>query len=96
VAIVAFATIGQLSHDHHVSRGGYAADALPLLVAWFAVAYATRRFVPTWLAGVTLGVVARTIALGHYHWNELVFLLVALIFVGLIAWPTLWLARRLA
>jgi hypothetical protein len=96
VAIVAFATIGQLSHDHHVSLGGYAADALPLLVAWIAVAYATRRFVPTWLAGVTLGVVARTIALGHYHWNELVFLLVALIFVGLIAWPTLWLARRLA
>jgi hypothetical protein len=74
--------------------GGYAADALPLLVAWFAVAYATRRFVPTWLAGVTLGVAARMIALGHYHWNELVFLLVALIFVGLIAWPTLWLARR--
>jgi hypothetical protein len=67
---------------------------LPLLVAWFAVAYATRRFVPTWLAGVTLGVAARMIALGHYHWNELVFLLVALIFVGLIAWPTLWLARR--
>jgi hypothetical protein len=93
---LAFATIGQLSHDHHVSMGGYAADALPLLVGWFAVAYATRRVLPTWLLGVTLGVAARMIALGHYHWNELVFLLVALIFVGLIAWPTLWLARRLA
>ena len=27
MAILAFATIGQLSHDHHVSLGGYAADA---------------------------------------------------------------------
>ena len=31
LAILAFATIGQLSHDHHVSLAGYAADALPLL-----------------------------------------------------------------
>jgi hypothetical protein len=79
-----------------VSLGGYAADALPLLVAWLAVAYATGRFVPTWLAGVTLGVVARMIALGHYHWDQLTFLLVALVFIGLIAWPTRWLARRFA
>ena len=94
MAIIAFATIGQLSHDHHVSLGGYASDALPLLVAWLAVAYATRRFVPTWLAGVTLGVVARMIALGHYHWDQFTFLLVALVFVGLIAWPAQWIARR--
>jgi hypothetical protein len=94
VAILAFATIGQLSHDHHVSLGGYAADALPLLVAWFVVTYATRRFAPTWLGGVTLGVMARMIALGHYHWDQLTFLLVALVFVGLIAWPAQWAARR--
>jgi len=94
VAILAFATIGQLSHDHHVSLGGYAADAVPLLVAWFAVAYATRRFVPTWLLGVTFGVLARMIPLGHYHWDQLTFLLVALVFVGLIAWPAQWIARR--
>ena len=43
---------------------------------------------------MTLGVAARMLALGHYRWNELVFLLVALVFVGVIAWPTLWLARR--
>jgi uncharacterized membrane protein YhdT len=59
-----------------------------------AVAYATRRFVPTWLAGVTLGVAARMIALGHYHWDELTFLLVALVFVGLLAWPVQLIARR--
>jgi hypothetical protein len=77
-----------------VSVGGYAADALPFLAAWFAVAYATRRFVPTWLAGVTLGVVVRMIVLSHYHWDQLSFLLVALVFVGLIAWPVAWATRR--
>jgi len=82
VAIVVFATIGQLSHDHHVSAGGYAADALPLLAGWLAVAALTRRFVPTWLGGVTLGVAIRMVALGHYRWNELAFLAVALGFVG--------------
>lgn len=94
MAIVAFATIGQLSHHHHVSLGGYASDALPLLVAWFAVAYKTRRFVPTWLGGVTLGVVVRMVALGHYHWDQLTFLVVALVFVGLIASPVALVARR--
>ena len=85
VAIAAFATIGQLSHDHHVSAGGYAADALPLLAGWWAAAFATQRFVPTWLAGVTVGVAIRAVVLGHYHWNQLTFLLVALVFVGLFA-----------
>jgi hypothetical protein len=68
---------------------------LPLLVAWFAVAYATRRFVPTWIAGVTLGVVVRMIALGHYHWDQLTFLLVALCFVGALAALTIVAMRRL-
>jgi hypothetical protein len=68
---------------------------LPLLVAWFAVAYATHRFVPTWIAGVTLGVIVRMIVLGHYHWDQLTFLLVALIFVGVISWPVVAGVRRL-
>jgi len=68
---------------------------LPLLVAWFAVAYATHRFVPTWIAGVTLGVVVRMIALGHYHWDQLTFLLVALIFVGALAALTIVAMRRI-
>jgi hypothetical protein len=67
---------------------------VPLLVAWVAVAYLTRRFVPTWLAGVTLGVAARMIALGHYRFDQLTFLLVALAFVGLIAWPVQFIARQ--
>ena len=87
VAIFLFATIGQLSHDHHVSVGGYAADVLPLLGAWIVLARATGRFVPTWLGGVTIGVVIRMVVLGHYHWNELAFLAVSLVFIGLVAWP---------
>ena len=93
VAIVAFATIGQLSHEGGVSLGGYAADLLPLLASWLAVAYVTRRFLPTWLIGVTLGVAIRMVVLGHYHWNQLSFLAVALVFVGAVAWATRGLLR---
>ena len=89
-----FATIGQLSHDHHVSAGGYAADALPLAAGWLAFAVLTRRFVPTWLGGVTLGVAIRMVALGHYRWNELAFLAVALAFVGFVAFLVVAAAGR--
>lgn len=86
VAILVFATIGQLSHHGHVSVGGYAGDALPLLVGWFGAFWLFNgRFVPTWLVGVTAGVVIRLVVLSHYHWNELAFWLVALVFVGLFA-----------
>jgi hypothetical protein len=72
-AIVLFATVGQLSHDGTVSPAGYGRDALPVLAAWFAVAVAVRlyerggtaRLLATWLAGVTLGVVLRGLALGR-------------------------------
>ena len=93
VAILVFATVGQLSHDHGVSAGGYAADALPLLASWVALAVLTRRFLPTWLAGVTIGVGVRLVVLGHYHWNQLSFLLVALVFVGVLSWPVWWKLR---
>lgn len=93
VAIVAFATIGQLSHEGGVSPSGYAADLIPLLGSWLAVAYVTRRFLPTWLIGVTLGVVIRMVVLGHYHWNQLSFLAVALVFVGAIAWCAILIRR---
>ncbi len=68
-----------------MSVGGYAADVLPLLVAWLALAFTTRRFLPTWLGGVTLGVAARMVILGHYRWSELSFLVVTLVFVGAVA-----------
>ncbi len=67
-----------------------------MLAGWFAVAFATRHFVPTWLVGVTLGVLLRMVVLGHYHWNQLSFLVVALVFVGLIALPSLFAFRRIA
>jgi hypothetical protein len=101
VAIVVFATIGQLSHDGGVSLTGYAADLLPVLGSWLLVARLTGRFLPTWLIGVTLGVTIRMAVLGHYHWNQLSFLAVALVFVGAVAWATrgllrTWTGRRTA
>ena len=69
-----------------MSATGYAEDALPFLVAWFAVYRVFGgRFVPTWLVGVTLGVAIRAIALSHYRWNELAFWLVSLVFIGAVA-----------
>lgn len=95
-AIVVFATIGQLSHHGGVSVGGYAADTLPLAGAWVAIAWWTRRFVPTWLAGVTAGIAIRALVLGHERWSELSFLCVALVFVGALAGILLAASRRLA
>lgn len=85
VAIVVFATIGQLSHHGGVSAGGYAADTLPFLGGWLAFAWWTRRFVPTWLLGVTAGVAVRAVVLSHYRWSELSFLVVSLVFIGALA-----------
>jgi len=39
--------------------------------------------VPTWIAGVSAGVLLRAVVLGHWYAKELTFWLVALIFVGL-------------
>jgi hypothetical protein len=60
------------------------------------VARATGRFVPTWLGGVAVGVAIRMVVLGHYHWNELAFLAVALGFVGAAAAVVFYLWPRLA
>lgn len=95
VAIIAFATIGQLSHHGGVTFGRYAADTLPFLGGWLAVAWATRRFVPTWLAGVTLGVAIRALVLSHYRWDELAFWAVSLVFIGAAAAVVWFLAGRL-
>ena len=88
-AIVVFATIGQLSHHGSLSAGGYARDALPLLAGWFAASAAFRgRFAPTWLVGVSAGVLLRAAILGHWYAKELAFWAVALVFVGFFAATT--------
>jgi hypothetical protein len=73
LAIVAFATVGLLSHDHALSVSGYARDALPILCGWFAAALAfglyrrpTRRtLLLTWAVGVPLGILLRALVLGR-------------------------------
>ena len=65
---------------------GYARDALPLLAGWLGATVVFHgRFVPTWLVGVTAGVLLRAAILGHWYAKELTFLLVALIFIGVFA-----------
>jgi hypothetical protein len=84
-AIALFATIGQFAHHGHAVLGGYAADVLPLAASWIALAWLTRRFLPTWIGGVTAGVAIRMAILGHERWSELSFYAVALVFIGAVA-----------
>ena len=94
LAIVVFATIGQLSHRHGVSATGYAEDALPLLAGWFVAARLSGyRFLPTWLCGLTAGVVLRMVILSHYRGDEAAFWLVTLVVVGALALATRAAAR---
>lgn len=72
-AIVVFAVVGLVSHEHGVSARGLARDALPILGGWFACAlvlglYRSRRparLAATWAVGVTAGVATRAAILGH-------------------------------
>jgi hypothetical protein len=88
LAIVVFATVGLISHDHGLSATGYARDALPILGAWFAVALGLRiyvvqrprRVLATWAIAVPVGVLIRALVLGRdLNGKEAVFLLVSLV-----------------
>ena len=93
VAIVAFATIGLVSHHHGLSAGGYARDALPILGVWFAAGLGLRLYVTqrpsrlaaTWLIGVSGGVLLRALVLGRtLNGKEATFLAVALVTIGVL------------
>lgn len=92
LALVAFTTVGLLSHDRAVSASGYARDLLPLAAAWGLVALAlgtyrrrsTPRLVATWALGVPLGILIRAAALDRsLDGKEAAFLGVALAFTAL-------------
>jgi Protein of unknown function (DUF3054) len=92
-AILAFVTIGLVSHHKGLGAAGYARDALPLLGGWFGAALpfrlysarSTGRLAATWLAGVTAGVLVRALALGRsLDGKEAAFYAVALTTIGVL------------
>jgi uncharacterized membrane protein YiaA len=92
-ALVVFATVGLLSHDHTLSGRGYARDAIPFLACWFAAALTLRlytsrgwrRLAATWAVGVPLGVLVRALILGRsLNGKEAAFLAVSLITIGVL------------
>jgi hypothetical protein len=92
-AIVVFVTVGLLAHDRGLSAAGYARDALPLAAGWFAAAAVFHAYsrpsrgalVATWAVGITAGVLARALVLGHrLDGGEAAFLLVCLAVIGLL------------
>jgi hypothetical protein len=97
LGILTFATVGLLSHDHALSLTGYARDALPVLVGWFAAALVfgayrsptTRSLLLTWIVGVTGGILVRALVLGRdLDGGQAVFLGISLAFTLLfvLAW----------
>jgi hypothetical protein len=89
-AIIIFVTIGLLSHHKGLTPRGYARDALSLLGGWFAAAiifrtyrtHRTTRVLATWAVGITAGVIARALILGHaFNGNEAAFYGITLAFV---------------
>jgi hypothetical protein len=88
LALVAFVTVGLASHGKGLSATGYARDALPLLGGWFAAAALFRLYsrpsgralAATWLAGITAGVLVRSLVLFRIDRDDAVFLPVALCF----------------
>jgi len=71
IALILFAVIGLLNHDHTVTVAGIARNAGPLLAGWFAAAllFGTyrhprwRTFLRAWVLGVTGGVALRALIL---------------------------------
>jgi len=89
-AILLFAVIGVLSHDHGLTVLHVLRDAGPIGAAWFVAALlagAYRRpgwgtLLPTWVVGVTLGVVVRALILGRsFDHHQVAFWITTLIVV---------------
>jgi hypothetical protein len=104
LALVAFVTVGLLSHDHAPSLGGYARDLLPLLAGWYGAAAAfglyrgggRRPLLLTWAVGVPAGVLIRALVLGRsLDGGEAAFLGVTLVFTGLFVLGFRAVTRRL-
>ncbi|HZO96167.1 MAG TPA: DUF3054 domain-containing protein [Gaiellaceae bacterium] len=88
LALLAFVTVGLVSHHGGLSAAGYARDALPIVGCWLLAAGASdlyrrprpRALLATWLGGVTGGVLVRALAVRRLDGDDAVFLGVALCF----------------
>jgi hypothetical protein len=88
VALLAFVTIGLVSHHGGISAADYARDAIPLVGCWLLAGGAfdlykrprPRALLETWLVGITAGVLVRALVRWHIDGGDAVFLAVALCF----------------
>jgi hypothetical protein len=88
VALLAFVTIGLVSHRGGISAADYARDAIPLAGCWLLAGGGfdlykrprLRALLGTWLVGVTAGVLVRALVRWHIDGGDAVFLAVGLCF----------------
>ena len=70
-AIVLFAVIGLINHEHGITASGLARNTLPILGVWFAISPFTKTYarpgfrtmLATWAIAVPAGVAIRAVAL---------------------------------
>lgn len=93
IAIVAFVTIGLISHHRGLGLAGYARDVLPLAGGWFAAAAlfgfyrsgGLRAGITTWAVGIPAGLLVRALVLGKpLDGSEAAFLGVCLATIGVL------------
>jgi hypothetical protein len=99
VALAVFAVVGLASHHKEIGPRGLFRDAVPVVVGWLVAAGtfdiyrrpSWRRFVLTWLVGVTSGLLVRGLVL---HRNVLGGRYLSFVAVSLIVTLALLMAWR--
>lgn len=104
LALIVFSVIGIFSHHRTFDVAALLRNALPLLLAWFILAPVLGTYQPpswrrlwvAWLVCIPLGVILRTVILGHPRGSEFFsFLGVTMVATSLLLGGFRWVARWL-
>lgn len=105
LALIVFSVIGIFSHNRSLDLAAFLRNAIPLIVVWFVMAPIVGTYQPpswrklwiAWVICVPLGIVLRTVILGHPKGSEFFsFLGVSMIATSLLLGGFRWAARWLA
>jgi hypothetical protein len=105
LALIVFSIIGIFSHNRAFDIAALLRNALPLLVVWFVLTPLLGTYQPpswrrlwiAWLVCVPLGIILRTVILGHPRGSEFfsflgVTMVATSLLLGGFRWAAYWLA----